>query len=153
MPLLWPRPQDSQAEPPRCPQHQTLRTACLETPAAGGVARRVRAMSDEVVVGVLSGCGGAGASVLAATIAGCAAESAVNSGRHSSGASDLPRTPRPAFLIDCDRMGGGIDVLLGAEGTAGPRWRQVRLRGGELASQVLVDMLPRWGDVRFLAAD
>jgi hypothetical protein len=50
-------------------------------------------------------------------------------------------------------MGGGIDVLLGAERAAGPRWRQVRLRGGELAPRTLVDTLPRWGDVRFLAAD
>jgi secretion/DNA translocation related CpaE-like protein len=93
-------------------------------------------MQTHPVIGVLSGCGGAGASVLAAVVAGVAA---------SSGA--------PALLIDCDHLGGGIDVLLGCEQVPGPRWRQVRLRGGTLDPAVLLDGLPRWQDVSFLAAD
>lgn len=88
------------------------------------------------VIGVLSGCGGAGASVLAAVLAGCAAERAGH-----------------AFLIDCDPSGGGIDVLLGCEQQAGPRWAQVRLRGGPLDPATLRDGLPRWQAVSFLAAD
>jgi secretion/DNA translocation related CpaE-like protein len=94
-------------------------------------------MDSRMVIGVLSGCGGAGASVLAACIAGCAA---------LSGGS-------PVFLLDCDAMGGGIDVLLGCEQVAGPRWRQVRLRGSDLDASVLIECLPTWYDVSFLAAD
>ena len=90
-------------------------------------------MSAEPVIGVLSGCGGAGASTFAAVLAGCAAP--------------------PAFLLDCDPLGGGIDVLLGCEQLPGPRWGQVRLRGGPLDPQVLLTGLPRWHHVRFLAAD
>jgi secretion/DNA translocation related CpaE-like protein len=88
------------------------------------------------VIGVASGCGGAGASVLAAVLAGCAADRAGH-----------------AFLIDCDPSGGGIDVLLGCEQQPGPRWAQVRLRGGPLDPATLRDGLPRWRAVSFLAAD
>lgn len=98
-------------------------------------------MGVHPVIGVVSGCGGGGASVLAATLAGCAGEPRSGGG--------LGR----AFLIDCDPLGGGIDVLLGCEQVPGPRWGQVRLRGGFLDPAVLLDTLPRWGRVRFLAAD
>lgn len=90
-------------------------------------------MSAEPVIGVLAGCGGAGASTFAAVLAGCAGP--------------------PAFLIDCDPLGGGIDVLLGCEQLPGPRWGQVRLRGGPLDPQLLLSGLPCWEEVRFLAAD
>ncbi|MGI8664811.1 MAG: septum site-determining protein Ssd [Jatrophihabitans sp.] len=93
-------------------------------------------MRAESVIGVLSGCGGAGASVFASILAGC---SAARSGH--------------AFLIDCDPLGGGIDVLLGCEQLPGPRWAQVRLRGGPLDPMVLRESLPRWQDVSLLAAD
>jgi len=84
------------------------------------------------VLGVVSGCGGAGASTLAALVAARAA---------------------PALLLDCDPLGGGIDVLLGSERVVGPRWSQVRLRGGSLAVTDLLAALPRWQRVHFLAAD
>ena len=90
-------------------------------------------MSAEPVIGVLSGCGGAGASTFAAILAGCAGQ--------------------PAFLLDCDPLGGGIDVLLGCEREPGPRWGQVRVRGGPLDPQLLLSGLPRWYQVRFLATD
>jgi secretion/DNA translocation related CpaE-like protein len=90
-------------------------------------------MGTEPVIGVLSGCGGAGASTFAAVLAGSVG--------------------RPAFLLDCDPLGGGIDVLLGCEREAGPRWAQVRVRGGPLDPQLLLTGLPRWHEVRFLAAD
>jgi secretion/DNA translocation related CpaE-like protein len=89
------------------------------------------------VIGMLSGCGGAGGSVLAAIVAGRAAA----------------RSPGPTFLLDCDPMGGGVDVLLGCEQTTGARWRQVRLRGGTLDPAVLIASLPTWQGVSFLAAD
>jgi len=90
-------------------------------------------MSAEPVIGVLAGCGGAGASTFAAVLAACAGP--------------------PSFLLDCDPLGGGIDVLLGCEQLPGPRWGQVRLRGGPLDPEVLLTGLPRWHEVRFLAAD
>jgi septum formation inhibitor-activating ATPase MinD len=85
---------------------------------------------------VLGGCGGAGASVLAAVLAWCATGPASQ-----------------AFLIDCDPLGGGIDVLLGCERTPGSRWGQVRLRGGDLDPAVLRDCLPDWHQVSVLAVD
>lgn len=85
---------------------------------------------------MLAGCGGAGASVFAAVLAWCAAAQA---GR--------------AILIDCDPVGGGIDVLLGCERATGSRWSQVRLRGGSLDPAVLRDCLPSWHQVSVLAVD
>ncbi len=88
------------------------------------------------MIGVLSGCGGAGASTFAAILAGCAASRAGH-----------------AFLLDCDPLGGGIDVLLGCEQLTGPRWSQVRLRGGSLDPAVLRESLPCWHGVSFLSTD
>jgi len=93
-------------------------------------------MTVHPTIGVLAGCGGAGASVLAAVLAGSAAAEA-----------------GLAFLIDCDPVGGGIDVLLGCERAAGSRWSQVRLGGGTLDPAVLRDCLPSWHQVRVLAVD
>ncbi|HEY0165723.1 MAG TPA: septum site-determining protein Ssd [Jatrophihabitans sp.] len=93
-------------------------------------------MTAQPIIGVLAGCGGAGASVFAAVLAGCAA---AQSGQ--------------AFLIDCDPVGGGVDVLLGCERAAGSRWSQVRLRGGRLDPAVLRDCLPSWHQVSVLAVD
>lgn len=93
-------------------------------------------MTTQPRIGVLAGCGGAGASVFAAVLAGCAAA----------------RTGQ-AFLIDCDPVGGGIDVLLGCERADGSRWSQVRLRGGGLDPAVLRDCLPSWRQVSVLAVD
>lgn len=94
-------------------------------------------MTANRVIGVVSGCGGAGGSAFAAALAACAAQEDAG----------------PAFLLDCDRLGGGIDVLLGCEQAPGPRWQNVRLRGGSLGADTLLATLPRWGDVAFLAAD
>lgn len=94
---------------------------------------------------MLAGCGGAGASVFAAVLAGCAAGRAGSAGWAGSAGQ--------AFLIDCDPVGGGIDVLLGCERAAGSRWSQVRLRGGGLDPAVLRDCLPSWHQVSVLAVD
>lgn len=95
-------------------------------------------MSAFPVIAVVSACGGAGASVLAALLAALA--------KRSFG--DVR-----SYLVDCDAFGGGVDVLLGSEGTPGPRWGEVRVRGDDLDASVLSDGLPRWGPVSFLAAD
>jgi NAD(P)-dependent dehydrogenase (short-subunit alcohol dehydrogenase family) len=84
------------------------------------------------VVGVLGGSGGVGASTLAAALATSAGRS---------------------VLVDCDPVGGGIDVLLGIEAEPGARWSGLQVGGGQLDPQLLDEGLPRWGEVGVIAAD
>jgi len=76
-------------------------------------------------VGVIGGCGGAGATVLAASLALAAA-------RRSAG----------ALLIDLDPFGGGIDVALGLEDRRGLRWPDLAEVSGRLSPVALRDALP-----------
>lgn len=74
------------------------------------------------VIGVLGGSGGVGASTVAAALALSAA-----------------RVGRRAMLIDLDPVGGGLDLLVGAERVPGWRWpRLVGARGqlGDLSGQL-----------------
>jgi secretion/DNA translocation related CpaE-like protein len=71
----------------------------------GKVARRIA---------VIGGCGGAGASTLAAALAITAS---------ASGAT---------MLIDGDPLGGGLDVLVGAESVPGLRWNELARTRGRL---------------------
>lgn len=66
------------------------------------------------LIAVLGGCGGAGASTLAAALAFTAADA----GR--------------SVLIDGDPLGGGLDVLIGAESTPGVRWNELASTRGQL---------------------
>jgi secretion/DNA translocation related CpaE-like protein len=75
-----------------------------------------------LVVGVIPGRGGAGASVFAAALAHISADS---------------------LLVDADPWGGGIDLLLGCEGETGLRWPDLSLRGGRLSYMSLRDALPQ----------
>lgn len=56
-------------------------------------------------------------------------------------------------LVDLDPLGGGIDVVLGAEGIEGARWSGLHSAGDRLDPEQLVEGLPRWWDVPFLACD
>lgn len=67
------------------------------------------------VVAVVGGSGGVGASTLAAAIAQLA-------GAGADGAA----------LVDVDPVGGGIDLLLGAEQTSGWRWPRLNAAEGQL---------------------
>ena len=60
------------------------------------------------VLAVAGGRGGAGASVLAAAVA----VTAVRDGQR-------------ALLVDCDPLGGGLDLVLAAEDLAGLRWPEI----------------------------
>ena len=60
------------------------------------------------VLAVVGGRGGAGASVFAAAVA----VAAVRDGER-------------ALLVDCDPLGGGLDLLLAAEDVAGLRWADI----------------------------
>lgn len=93
------------------------------------------------VVGVLGGRGGAGASVLAAAVA----VTAVRDGRR-------------ALLVDCDPLGGGLDLVLGAEDLDGLRWPGVGVGGGRVPAAALHAALPapqvgRGGGLAVLSCD
>jgi secretion/DNA translocation related CpaE-like protein len=77
------------------------------------------------VLAVVGGRGGAGASVLAAAVAVRAAADG-----------------DPVLLVDCDPLGGGLDLVLGAEDAAGPRWPELALGGGRVPAASLRAALP-----------
>lgn len=83
------------------------------------------------VLAVIGGRGGAGASVLATAVA----VTAVTAGHR-------------ALLVDCDALGGGLDLALGAERTGGLRWPGLALGSGRVQAAALHAALPapRLGD-------
>ena len=88
-----------------------------------------------VVLGVVAARGGAGASTLAAALAGQLAR----------------RTA--TVLVDLDRGSGGLDVLLGLEGSDGVRWPDLSGARGDVPGADVVALLPRWGSCAVLSAD
>lgn len=88
------------------------------------------------VIAVVGGCGGAGASALSAALAWS-----------QTGSAGTP------VLVDLDGLGGGIDILLGAETSPGARWSGLHATGDRLDPAQLRDGLPRWSGVSFLACD
>lgn len=80
------------------------------------------------IVAVVGGSGGAGASTLAAGLALAGARAGVN-----------------CALIDADELGGGIDLVLGAERAPGWRWPRLLAARGEVGD--LRGVLPRVADV------
>ncbi|OZM73400.1 helicase [Amycolatopsis antarctica] len=77
------------------------------------------------VLAVIGARGGAGASVFAAAVGIAAA-----------------RTGRDALLVDCDQLGGGLDLLLGMEQEGGLRWPGLRTGSGRLPTSGLRAALP-----------
>jgi secretion/DNA translocation related CpaE-like protein len=86
------------------------------------------------VLGVIGGRGGAGASVLAAAAA-----------RAASGLG--ART----LLIDADPLGGGVDLLLGAEDEPGARWPDLATARGWIQPGPLLAGLPKADGLSFLS--
>jgi secretion/DNA translocation related CpaE-like protein len=84
-------------------------------------------------VAVLGACGGAGASVFAAAVAGAAAR----------GQKDVPAAE--VFLVDCDPWGAGLDVLLGIEHEIGLHWADLAAPSGRLPVDALRRALPGVG--------
>ncbi|MEZ0341705.1 septum site-determining protein Ssd [Mycobacterium sp. pV006] len=82
------------------------------------------------VVAVLSGRGGAGASVFATALARVGAES---------------------LLVEADPYGGGLDLVLGCETEPGLRWPDLSPAGGRLNYPALREALPRRHGVAVLA--
>ncbi len=77
------------------------------------------------VLAVLGGTGGAGASTLAAAVSVTAA-----------------RRGDRALLLDCDPLGGGLDLTVGVERTEGLRWSGLAISGGRVAAGALREALP-----------
>lgn len=87
-----------------------------------------------VVVASIGARGGAGATSFAVAFAlACA------------------RQGRRTMLVDTDPYGGGIDLVLGVEEAAGPRWDDVASGVGPLAGEALAAALPRCGEVTVLS--
>jgi secretion/DNA translocation related CpaE-like protein len=104
-------------------------TCVLELPA--GDERLVEFITDAqqpasepmagTVVAIVGAVGGAGASTLATAVALLSARSA------------------PTMLVDADRFGGGLDLLLGAEQAPGARWPALTGTRGRIAADALRD--------------
>lgn len=101
------------------PDEETRLVALLAEAHEESVSRAGR------VVAVVGGCGGAGASVLATVTALTAA-----------------RQGQQCLLLDCDPLGGGLDLAVGAESDAGLRWSGLSVSGGRVAASALNDALP-----------
>lgn len=86
------------------------------------------------VVAVVGARGGAGATSFAVALALAAA-----------------RAGRRTMLVDADPYGGGIDLALGAEDVAGPRWDSFAESRPPVVGEALADALPRCGPVTVLA--
>ncbi|NMR19777.1 septum site-determining protein Ssd [Cellulomonas fimi] len=91
------------------------------------------------VLGVVGARGGLGASSLAAALA-----------HRLAGARGGARR---TALVDLDRFGSGVDVLLGIEAEPGLRWPDLRGARGEVSGDELTALLPRWSRVTVLSAD
>lgn len=77
------------------------------------------------VLAIVGGRGGAGASVLSAAVAITAV-----------------RDGDPVLLVDCDPLGGGLDLVLGAEDLGGLRWPEIDVSGGRVPATALHAALP-----------
>lgn len=97
---------------------------------------KIDGVSRATVIAVIGGRGGAGASVLAGSLAVTGA-----------------RIGRATLLIDADPLGGGLDLVLGWEHQDGLRWPALSGVGGRASSPALVDALPGRSDLVVLSWD
>lgn len=81
--------------------------------------------SDAAVITVMGAAGGVGASTFAAALA-------LNASARSW----------RSVLVDADPVGGGLDLLVGAEDESGPRWPDIRVSNGHVAADALASSLP-----------
>lgn len=81
--------------------------------------------AEGFILGVVGGCGGAGASTLAVLLAACAARAGVRT-----------------LLVDGDEWGGGLDIAVTAEDPAGLRWPDLLAASGTINPDQLAASLP-----------
>jgi secretion/DNA translocation related CpaE-like protein len=89
-----------------------------------------------LTIGVVGGRGGAGASTLACALAVTAARGGLRT-----------------MLVDGDPLGGGLDILFGAERTGGLRWPDFADSRGRVNSGALEESLPRLDTLSVLSWD
>ncbi|MGV8874098.1 MAG: septum site-determining protein Ssd [Rhodococcus sp. (in: high G+C Gram-positive bacteria)] len=89
---------------------------------------------DGGVIVVVGARGGAGASTLAAALGLCGG-----------------RAGRRALLVESDRYGSGLDLLLGWENAPGLRWSGLVVEGGRVSGDALHGALPSQGGLSVLA--
>ena len=100
---------------------------------AARIRRALAARPAAPVLAVVGGRGGAGASALAAGLALTAADRGLG-----------------VTLLDLDPLGGGLDLVLGAEGAPGLRWPDLRHAPGRLPAGVVAATAVRAGGVSFV---
>ncbi len=88
------------------------------------------------IVGLLGGCGGAGASVLATALAVTARRRGLDT-----------------LLVDADPFGGGVDLVLGWERMRGLRWPELVDARGRVNPPALVGALPGVASLAVLSFD
>ena len=81
--------------------------------------------AEGFVLGVIGGCGGAGASTLAVLVAACAARDGIRT-----------------LLVDGDEWGGGLDIAVAADEPAGLRWPDLLAALGTINPDQLAASLP-----------
>lgn len=89
-------------------------------------------VSRAVVVGVIGGSGGAGATTFALGLAQVAAR------------------VRRVLLVDTDTLGPGLDALLSTTEVPGARWSDMHGSAGRLSGRTLREALPSVGSLPFL---
>ena len=92
--------------------------------------------SDGLLVAVIGGRGGAGATTLSVALA----QSAV-------------RRSLRTLLVDGDPLGGGIDLVLGGEESVGLRWPELGATRGRVPAAALAEALPLLQDLSVLSWD
>lgn len=88
--------------------------------------------ADGLVVGVLAGSGGAGATTFAAALA------------------SLGSARGPALVVDADPLGPGVGRVLGLDDLAGVTWAEVGQTAGRLGARALREALPKTGALGLL---
>ncbi|MGJ9412755.1 septum site-determining protein Ssd [Aeromicrobium sp. CF4.19] len=97
-----------------------------ETVALEALARSVDGRGEGCLVTVISAVGGAGGSVFTAALGARAVRRGLD-----------------AAVLDLDPLGGGLDLVLGAEEADGARWQGLAGADGTLSAGSLAQVLPR----------
>lgn len=107
-----------------------------EESVVDALANALEGNGEACVVSVMGGCGGAGATTLAASLVLAGA-----------------RRGFSAMLLDADPFGGGIDLVLGHEDVEGMRWRDLDRTHGRVSGESLRQVLPARDGVSTLSWD
>lgn len=100
------------------------------------LANALEGNGEACIVSVMGGCGGAGATTLAASLVLAGARRGFGS-----------------LLLDADPFGGGIDLVLGHENVEGMRWRDLDRTQGRVSGESLRQVLPSKSGVSTLSWD